>query len=136
MSTTKRPVALSIAAVVAILFGALTIKSGGAVLFFDGTARQAAGNYVPFVLWFNFVAGFIYILTGLGLWARKGWALKLAIGLAAATLTVFAALGIHILNGGAFEMRTVIAMTLRSTVWLTIAITSWWLWRRGTGMTE
>lgn len=44
--------------VIAIVFGLLTIKSGGSVLFVDGTAREDAGNYVPFVLWFNFLAGF------------------------------------------------------------------------------
>lgn len=129
MSPIKRPITLRVSAIVAILFGALTLKSGGEVLFFDGAGREAAGNYVPFVLWFNFVAGFFYIFTGLGLWARQRWALKLAIGLAAATLAVFAAFGIHILNGGAYEMRTVIAMTLRSAVWLTIAISCWLPWR-------
>jgi uncharacterized membrane protein len=136
MSEINRPIATWTTAIVAILFGALTIKSGGAVLFFDEAARQAAGHYVPFVLWFNFLAGFFYIITGLGLWARQRWAVTLAIGLAATTLAVFAAFGLHILNGGVYEMRTVIAMTLRSTVWLTIAITSWRLWRRGTGIPE
>lgn len=136
MSPIKRPITLRVSAIIAILFGALTLKSGGEVLFFDGAGREAAGNYVPFVLWFNFIAGFFYILTGLGLWVRQRWALKLAIGLAAATITVFAAFGVHILNGSAYEMRTVIAMTLRSAVWLTIAISGWWLWRPGTGMTE
>ena len=34
----------------AIGFGLLTLQEGGAVLFVDGAARQAAGHYVPFVL--------------------------------------------------------------------------------------
>ncbi len=42
---------------VAIAFGLLTLKEGGSVLFGDTAARTAAGHYVPFVLWFNFVAG-------------------------------------------------------------------------------
>jgi len=52
----------------AVVFGFLTIKSGGAVLFVDGSSRQAAGNFVPFVVWFNFVAGFVYLIAGGGIW--------------------------------------------------------------------
>ncbi|MBZ0145920.1 MAG: hypothetical protein K8F56_20345 [Rhodocyclaceae bacterium] len=38
---------------VAIGFGLLTVRAGGAVLFGGEAARSAAGHYVPFVLWFN-----------------------------------------------------------------------------------
>jgi uncharacterized membrane protein len=129
MNKTKRPLWLWITAIVAIIFGAMTIKSGGEVLFIDGAGREAAGHYVPFVLWFNFIAGFFYIITGLGLWQRQRWARMLAVTLAVTTLAIFAALGIHILNQGAYEMRTVIAMTIRSAVWLSIALTCWFLWQ-------
>lgn len=111
-----------ILAIVAIAFGLLTIKSGGAVLFFDGEARAAAGNYVGFVLWFNFLAGFAYVIAGIGLWLRfLPCAPRLSALIAVATLLVFAAFGMHVLNGGAYEMRTVVAMSLRSIVWVTIA---------------
>ena len=116
-------------AIVAIAFGALTIKSGGAVLFFDGEARAAAGNYVGFVLWFNFVAGFAYVIAGVGFATRWFCAPRLAVLIAVATLAVFAAFGVYVLNGGAFEMRTVIAMSVRSLVWLTIAVLAY-LWSR------
>jgi hypothetical protein len=131
MNSNKRPIAVWITALVAIAFGTLTIKSGGAVLLFDGAARQAAGDYVPFVLWFNFIAGFFYLIAGVGLWQRRRWAVALASAIAAATLAVFAALGLHILNQGAYEMRTVIAMALRCGVWSAIALTAWWQWRTG-----
>jgi hypothetical protein len=55
-SKTARPLAIWIVAFIAMLFGILTVKSGGSVLFIDGIAREEAGNYVPFVLWFNFFA--------------------------------------------------------------------------------
>ena len=55
----------------AIGFGLLTLREGGAVLFVDGAARLAAGHYVPFVLWFNFLAGFAYVVAGVGLWLRR-----------------------------------------------------------------
>jgi hypothetical protein len=108
-------------ALAAIAFGLLTIGSGGLTLFGSEAARRSAGDYVPFVLWFNFIAGFGYVAAGLGIWRMRRWAAVLAAVLAAATLLVFAAFGVHVLQGGAYEMRTVAAMTLRSTVWITIA---------------
>ena len=111
--------------VVAVGFGLLTIKEGSAVLFGTGAARSAAGNYVPFVLWFNFLAGFAYVIAGVGLWLRRRWAVWLATAIAAATATVFAAFGVYIYTGGAYEMRTVIAMSFRTLVWVAIAAISW-----------
>jgi predicted exporter len=100
----------------------LTLKSGYEVLFIDGEARRAAGHYVPFVQWFNFSAGFFYIITAIALWMRSRRSALLALLLAVTTLIVLAAFGLHIFNGGEYEMRTVIAMTLRSAVWIVIAI--------------
>ena len=107
--------------ILAIAFGLLTLKEGGSVLFGGEAARAAAGHYVPFVLWFNFLAGFAYVVAGAGLWLRKRWAAWLAIAIATATVFVFAAFAIHIAGGGAWEHRTLIAMSLRSGVWIAIA---------------
>ncbi len=112
---------LTAIALLAIAFGAMTLFSGGSVLFVDGQGRADAGNYVPFVLWFNFIAGFAYILAGIGIFLTKQWAARLAMLIAIATLLVFAAFGIHIATGGTYETRTIGAMVLRSTVWIAIA---------------
>jgi len=103
------------------LFGLLTIKSGGEVLFIDGSARQAAGDYVPFVLWFNFLAGFAYVIGAAGLFLWRSWITPLAFSIAVLTVVVFIAFGFHVLMGGSYEGRTVGAMSLRSLVWLAIA---------------
>jgi hypothetical protein len=110
---------LRIAAVVAVLFGIATVASGGSVLFGEGA--EGAGNYVPFIVWFNFLAGFAYVAAGVGLWLRRTWAGWLALALAGLTAAAFAALGWHIGTGGAYEARTVAAMTLRLVVWSAIA---------------
>ncbi len=110
-------------AIAALVFGLLTLKSGGGVLFFEGP-RLAAGNYVPFVVWFNFLAGFAYIAAAVGLWRWERWAARLAGAVAILTLLVFAAFGLHVVAGGAFEMRTVGAMTLQFGGWATIAVAS------------
>jgi len=107
-------------ALFALGFGLLTIASGGHVLFGDDEARRAAGNYVPFVLWFNFLAGFAYVSAGYATLRSRPWAAKLALGIAVATALVFAGLGIHIAMGGSFEVRTIVAMTFRTVIWCAI----------------
>lgn len=122
MDTTRRGFMVWAISLLAAGFGLLTIKEGGTVLFGDEAARVAAGNYVPFVLWFNFISGFAYVIAGVGLWLQQRWAVWLAIVIVAAIVVVFAAFGVHIYSGGAFEQRTVIAMSMRTLVWAVIAI--------------
>lgn len=122
MDTTRRGFTVWAISLLAVGFGLLTIKEGGAVLFGDEAARTAAGNYVPFVLWFNFLSGFAYVTAGIGLWLQQRWAARLAVAIAAAIILVFAAFGIYIYSGGAYELRTVIAMGLRTLVWVVIAV--------------
>lgn len=117
----KRGITVWIIALIAVGFGIMTLKGGGAVLFGDEAARTAAGNYLPWLLWFNFLSGFVYIATGIGLWLQKRWAAQLSVALAAAIALAFAVFGLHILSGGEFEQRTVIAMSVRLGVWSVIA---------------
>jgi len=124
-SPRPRLVWVRVAGLIGALFGLLTIREGAAVLFVDGAARVAAGDYVPFVLWFNFLAGFAYVVAGVGLLFGRRWAVRVALAIAAATLVVFVAFGAHVFGGGAFELRTVVAMMLRSVVWCSIAAISW-----------
>jgi hypothetical protein len=113
-------------AVVAGLFGVLTIRAGGDVLFGGIEARIAAGDVVPFVLWFNFLAGFAYIAAAIGLWMARPWGAWTAITIAATTALAFALLGVHVSLGGTYEMRTVWAMTLRAVLWSGIAALAFW----------
>lgn len=116
---------LRTAGIVALLFGVLTVFSGGRALFGDEAARDAVGAAVPFVLWFNFCAGFAYVVAGIGLFTKSRWTPLLSAIIALATIAVFMAFAIHVYSGGAYEMRTVGAMTLRSVVWVAIAIFAW-----------
>lgn len=112
-------------ALFAILFGLLTISSGGAVLF-DNAARQAAGNYVDFIVWFNFLAGFAYVTAGIGLWRWQHWAIWLSLSIAAATLLAFIAFGLYVQGGGSYELRTVVAMSGRALAWSLITAAAYW----------
>lgn len=121
-STPRRSRGLTVAGAIGLAFGLLTILSGGTALFGGEAARAAVGNAVPFVLWFNFLAGFAYVLAGLGLLARRKVAAWLSAAIAISTVVVLAAFALHVAGGGAYEMRTVGAMLLRSTVWVAIAV--------------
>jgi hypothetical protein len=120
-TTPRTPRWAAVLALVAIAFGAVTIVVGGKTLFGGVEVRGAAGNIVPFVLWFNFAAGFAYVIAGIGLFSRKRWAAYLSVAIAVATIAVSIALGIRIFIGLAFEGRTVGAMIIRSAVWIAIA---------------
>jgi hypothetical protein len=121
----KPGVWLRVVSVVAIGFGLLTLKEGGMTLSGDADAVAAAGAYVPFVLWFNFLAGFAYVAAGVGLWLQRRWAAWLAVAIAVATALVFIAFGLHVASGGAYAQRTVVAMSLRLLVWAAIAGFAW-----------
>jgi len=107
-------------AAVAVVFGALTVFSGGQALFGDAQARAAVGQAVGFVLWFNFLAGFVYLLAGLGLWLGREWARYLAWALVIGTALVATGFGLHVWNGGGFEVRTVGALALRLGFWVAV----------------
>jgi len=116
---TARHLSVSIAAGVAVVFGLATVVSGGRALF----GGVDVGAVVPLVLWFNFVAGFAYLLAGLGLglWRGAAWAPALSIAIAAATAVVFVCFLWHIWDGGAYESRTMAAMVLRLGIWVAIS---------------
>ena len=78
MNTSKADLLVKSLAVVAVLFGLLTVFSGGRTLFGGEGARLAAGAIVPFVLWFNFIGGFgVHAWNGAAYEARTVGAMAL-----------------------------------------------------------
>ena len=113
------------AAAVARVFGIVTVISGALALFGGDTAQGMAGDVVRFVLWFNFLAGFAYVAAGFGLAWRRAWGLWLSVAILAGSAVVLFAIGLHVIRGGVYEMRTVAAMILRTGVWAVIAVVAW-----------
>ena len=114
---TSRPLSHSITSLVALIFGAMTVFAGGTALFGGAGVQEAVGDAVPFVLWFNFLAGFAYMLAGWGLWTSRPWAPGLAGAICLATLGVLAAFLVHMFGGAPYEPRTLGALILRAGVW-------------------
>ena len=108
-------------AVAAALFGALTIFSGGSVLFGPKAAQEAAGNAVPFVVIFNTAAGFAYLIAALALWQDHPAARWLALAIGLATLVVLAGFAVTAVTGTPVELRTALALPFRAAFWLVIA---------------
>jgi hypothetical protein len=111
-------------AIAAIVFGVVTVLTGGRALFGGLETRADFGNAVPFVLWFNFLAGFVYIVAGAGLLLCRRWAVYASLFVAVSTIIVFVAFGVHVIGGGAFERRTIGALTIRSLFWVAVTILS------------
>jgi len=108
-------------AVLAMVFGFVTLFSGGTILFGADQARELAGDYVPFVVWFNFLAGFFYVVAAGCIWLGQSRAFGLSVLIAAATALAALVFGLQVLQGSAFEMRTVGALALRTGFWAVIA---------------
>lgn len=107
---------------VCVLFGLLTVITGALALFGGELTQAAVGDAVPFVLWFNFLAGFLYVLAGVGLYRSHPRAAHLAVFIAAATVVVLVLFLWHVAVGKPYEMRTVLAMLARSGVWMFVAV--------------
>ncbi|HEA26521.1 MAG TPA: hypothetical protein ENH92_05300 [Ectothiorhodospiraceae bacterium] len=124
-TATPRSIILRLLALVAMVFGALTLKSAYLVLFTTGTFHQEAGDFVPFVVTFNGIAGFFYLIAGFGLFKQTQWSVRLSILIAVTTLVVYGLFGLHVNNGELYEMQTVVAMAIRSGLWSLIAAVAW-----------
>ena len=118
----RRPRWLYALALIAIVFGVMTVISGGGVLFGPRAARVAAGYYVPYVVWFNFLAGFAYVLAGIGIWIGARWATWLSAFILVTTMAVGVVFGVHVAAGGEYESRTVGALIFRIAVWATVVM--------------
>lgn len=121
-----RRVSHGILALIAVLFGLVTIVAGTRVL------AGADPGYVVFqpLLIYNTAMGFAYIGAGALAWLnlRQGRAGAFAIFLL--NLLVLATISILYLQGGAVAIDSVRAMTFRTVVWLVLSAGLWWLARR------
>ena len=123
----KRPGWTRVAGIAAAVFGVATIASGAGTLFGPAEVQAAAGAIVYFVLWFNFLAGFAYLVGAYALFRGRPWALGAAFAIAVATALVALAFIVYTTAGGAFSWRTPGALLLRGGFWAAIV---WGLWPR------
>jgi len=114
-----------IMAIVAILFGVISLFKAGSVLFGPQSAGEAVGDFVPFVVWFNFVAAGFYMLAGIGIYIGRSWGYWISGLIALGTIITAAAFVRHLMIGGAYEMQTVGALIIRSGFWCVVTALLW-----------
>lgn len=101
-------------AVVLIAFASLTIFMSSSVLFDWFGIREKQGDYVPFIVWTNFIAGFLYLVSAYGFLKAKEWSFKILLNLTILFVIALIALALYINYDGAFEIKTVKAMLFRT----------------------
>lgn len=116
----NKPIWIIALSAITIIFGIITIFAGGNALFTE-SGKLAAGKIVSLILWYNFIAGFFYIAAGIAIFRQKSMAIRIAMLLANSSIAIYFALLMHIFEGNVYEMRTLIAMTLRTFYWIAIA---------------
>ena len=113
-------------AIVAIVFGLVTIVAGGRVL------AGANPGYVVFrpLLLYNTAMGLAYVAAGVIAWQSLGRGTVAAATIFVLNLLVLALIGWLYAKGRAVAVESVRAMTLRTGVWLVLFLALAWLSRR------
>ena len=116
-------------AIVLAGFGLLTIFLSGSVIFDLFGIRAKEGNYVPLVVWANFISSILYVVAAYGLLKMKKWTVWLLVISAVILVAAFIGLKIHISEGGLYEAKTVNAMIFRMGLTILLAAASYFLFK-------
>jgi len=118
---------LKIIAIALLLFALLTLFLSGSVIFNLFGIRAKEGNYVPLVVWTNFISSILYIAAAYGLLKMKKWSVWLLSISVFILIAAFVGLKLHINSGGLYEAKTVNAMRFRIGLTVLIAVASYFL---------
>lgn len=106
------------------IFGSVTLFMSSSILFDWLGIRGKEGNFVPPVVWANWICGILYLMTAFGIFRHKAWAkIPLIISLLI-LMGTFIILFIHINGGGLYETKTVRAMAFRTAVTSLLLLTT------------
>jgi hypothetical protein len=105
-----------ISALVLLIFGFLSVFAGGSVILDLFGMRAKEGNYVLFVVWANFISGFLYLVASFGFFKGKDWTSAVLSTATWILIAAFAGLLIHIQTGGLFENKTIGVMIFRIAI--------------------
>jgi hypothetical protein len=107
-----------VVAVVAVVFGLVTMLAGGRVLF--GVSDPGYVVFRPLLV-YNSLMGGVYTVVGAGVWRAARWARRGAWMIAALNFVALVATVIGHFLGSSIAIDSVRAMTFRSVVWLVLA---------------
>ena len=117
-----KSISLRTLSVTVLILGIVTFLIGFEQLFIQGTYLKLINNYLHFVVWFNFLSGIVYLVTGYGIWHVKPWAVYLSLLIVVFSIIVLAALGVHMFIDGQFRVWQIIEMGIKVLIWSLILI--------------
>ncbi len=103
-------------------FGFITFFLSSSLIFDLFGIRAKQGNYVPIVVWANFISSIFYLFSAYGFVRNRKWTSKLLKMTSALLIAAFAGFIIHVSNGGIYETKTIGAMIFRIAITLGFAI--------------
>ena len=112
----------TISAIVLAVFAFLTLFLSSSVIFDWFGIRDKEGNYVLFIVWANFICSILYLTAVYGFLKKLRWTFWVLIVALVMLIIAFAALLIHINNGGLYEEKTIGAMIFRMLVTLSFSL--------------
>jgi len=109
-------------ALASVLFGLLSVFTGGSVILDLFGMRKNHGDYVLFVVWANFLSGFFYVIASYGFLKMKNWTSPLLLSTLYLLVATSIALLIWVWNGSPYENKTLNIMSFRialtAVLWL------------------
>ena len=118
---------LKITAIALLLFALLTLFLSSSVIFNLFGIRGKEGNYVPLVVWANFISSILYLAAAYGLFKIKKWSVWLLVISVVILVAAFIGLKLHISEGGLYEVKTLNAMIFRIGLTALLAVASYFL---------
>ncbi|SMO39180.1 hypothetical protein SAMN06265379_101474 [Saccharicrinis carchari] len=100
------------------IFGLLTLFLSTSIILDLFGIREMKGNFVPFVVWANFISSILYLSSAYGFVKQEKWTAKVLGASAVILMVAYAGLFAHIKSGGLYEVKTVGAMAFRIGVTL------------------
>ena len=122
----QRSIRHAILAIIAVVFGLVTIFAGGRVLF--GGSDPGYVVFRPLLL-FNTAMGVAYIAAGGATWRHPRWGTYAAGAIVVLNLVALGMILLVYSRGGAVAIDSVRAIAFRCTVWLMLLIGL--IWKRG-----
>lgn len=122
----KNKILLYAISLVLIAFAGSTLFMSSSVIFDWFGIREKEGDYVPFIVWTNFIAGFLYLIVAYGFLTTKRWTFWILAGTILLLMLALIFLLLYINRGGVYEMKTLGAMGFRIILTLIFSVIAYY----------
>ena len=113
-----------------LIVGIVSMFMTFSVIFDLFGARKQEGNYIPVVVYGNFVCSFLYLIASWYIFKENDLSTIYLILAVLLLFIIYAYMLYHIQSGKPYEMRTVFAMLARTSLTIVYAAVAWYLFSR------